>query len=64
MTADFFASAIPTMKKTNKPRTKMIQLDPIAVRMLDHVCKVEGRTREQALEALLQRAKDRQETGQ
>jgi hypothetical protein len=52
------------MKKTNKPRTKMIQLDPIAVRMLDHVCKVEGRTREQALEALLQRAKDRQETGQ
>ena len=52
------------MKNKPKPRTRLVQLEPIAVQMLDHVCKVEGLTREQALNALLQRAKDRQEAGQ
>jgi hypothetical protein len=51
------------MKKTNKPRTRKVQLDPLAVLMLDHVCEVEGLTREQALQALLQRAKAEQEGG-
>jgi hypothetical protein len=49
------------MKKTNKPRTVEVELDPIALRMLDAVCRAEGLTREQALDALLQRTKARQE---
>jgi hypothetical protein len=52
------------MKNKPKPRTRLVQLEPIAVQMLDHVCEVEGLTREQALNALLQRAKDRREAGQ
>ena len=57
-------SFVTHMKKTNKPRMVEVELDPLALRMLDHVCKVEGVTREQALDALLQRAKAKQEGGQ
>jgi hypothetical protein len=49
------------MKTKAKPRTRQVYLDPLTMRMLDHICEVEGLTREQALEALLQRAKAKQE---
>jgi hypothetical protein len=52
------------MKKTKKPRTRQVYLDPLALRMLDRVCKVEGLTRQQALEGLVERAKAKQEAGQ
>jgi hypothetical protein len=52
------------MKNKTKPRTREVHLDPVTMRMLDHVCRVEGLTREQVLEALLQRAKAKQEGGQ
>jgi hypothetical protein len=52
------------MKNKPKPRTREVYLDPLTMRMIDHVCKAEGLTREQVLNGLLQRAKDRQEAGQ
>jgi hypothetical protein len=49
------------MKGKTKPRTREVYLDPLTMRMLDHVCEVEGLTREQALEGLLESAKAKQE---
>jgi hypothetical protein len=43
------------MKKRNKTGMTMVPLEPIAVQMIDHVCKAEGLTREQVLETLMQR---------
>lgn len=42
------------MKKKTKTGVTMVPLEPIAMQMIDHVCKVEGLTREEILETLLQ----------
>jgi hypothetical protein len=49
------------MKKTTKPRTRLITLDPLAAQMLNHVCRVEGLTPEEVLQSLLERHKAKQE---
>ena len=41
------------MKKKNKTGMTMVRLEPIAVQMIDHVCKVEGLTCEEVLKTLM-----------
>ncbi len=41
------------MKKRNKTGMTMVHMEPIAVQMIDHVCRAEGLTREEVLETLL-----------
>ena len=41
------------MKKKNKTGMTMVHLEPIAVQMIDHVCKVEDLTREEVLKTLM-----------
>jgi hypothetical protein len=43
------------MKKRNKTGMTMVHLEPIAVQMIDHVCKAEGLTRKEVLDTLTQR---------
>lgn len=43
------------MKKKQNEGMTMVRLEPIAVRLIDHVCKAEGLTREEVLATLLRR---------
>jgi hypothetical protein len=47
-------SFVTHMKEKNKTGVTMVHLEPIAVQMIDHVCKAEGVSREHVFETLLQ----------
>jgi hypothetical protein len=51
------------MKNKPKPRTRLVQLDPYVIEMIDYACKAEGITREQVLLGLLEHLKAEQTTG-
>ncbi len=49
------------MKAKTKSRMVQVELEPIAIRMMDRICKAEGLTRDEVFEALLQSILDRKE---
>jgi hypothetical protein len=50
------------MKKQSKQRTVQVYLEPDVIEMIEHVCRVEGLTREQVLEACLERYRAEQKS--